>query len=138
VFSQSLTPDLWTAKTADPHDSRESVLAKIDAVLADEDLYETGEPRPSPQTVDLVRSLINGAVDPKRRIPKAEVSVYFGELDVTWKHRNRLLRLVAFRDSARRPVLYTQTDGSEALTRGHSIEVTGNDDLSNALDWLLA
>ena len=138
---QSLMPDRWINVAAARRDLLETpdiILSKIDSVLADDELYEPGEPRPSPETVGRAKSLINAAMDRERRIPKAEVSAYFGELDVTWRHQNRLLRLVVFPDVTRRPVLYSQTDSGDALTRGHSIEVTGSDVLSSRLDWLLA
>jgi hypothetical protein len=45
--------------------------------------------------------------------------------------------MAVFCDSARPVVLYFQTDNGEALTRGESVDVTGADDLSQKLVWLL-
>lgn len=137
---QAGLPGQWmdTAPPRPDLETRDTILSKIDSVLAEDDFYEPGEPRPSAETVDRAKSLIQTGIDPERGIPRAEVSAYFGELDVTWRCQNRLLRLVVFPDATRRPVLYSQTDNGDALTRGHSIEVTGPAELSNRLDWLLA
>jgi len=118
-------------------ESAADIAAKIDAVIADDDMYEPGEPRPSLEAATKAKDLIVAAERGVRKLPKPKVSVYFGEIDVTWTVQNRLLRLIVFPDSERPAVLYFQTDQGEALTRGESVEVSGDEDLSQRLDWLL-
>jgi hypothetical protein len=118
-------------------EGNDDIAARIDAAIADDDMYEPGEPRPSLDAAARAKDLINSAGDAVRGVPCPEVSVYFGEIDVTWRVRNRLLRMAVFCDSARPVVLYFQTDNGEALTRGESVDVTGADDLSQKLVWLL-
>jgi len=121
----------------EPFESAAATATKIDAVIADDDIYEPGEPRPSPEAATLAKDLIVAAERKGRKLPRPKVSVYFGEIDVTWTVQNRLLRLIVFPDSARPAVLYFQTDKGEALTRGESVEVSSAEDLSHKLDWLL-
>jgi hypothetical protein len=125
------------ASFVDPFQTAVGIAAQIDAVIADDDMYEPGEPRPSPAAVATAKDLVKSAVRGERRLPRPEVSVYFGEIDVTWRVQNRLLRMIVFSDPARAPVLYFQNDKGEALTRGQSVDVAGVDDLSQKLVWLL-
>ena len=100
-------------------------------------MYEPGEPKPDLEAVAKAKDLIVAAEHRGRKLPKPKISVYFGEIDITWAVQNRLLRLIVFPDSAQPAVLYFQTDKGEALTRGESVEVSGAEDLSQRLDWLL-
>jgi hypothetical protein len=111
--------------------------ARIDAVIADDDMYEAGEPRPSPEAAAKAKDLVKSAERMGHGLPRPEVSVYSGEIDVTWKVRNRLLRMIVFSDPVRPAVLYSQTDTGEALTRGESVDVRGAEDLPRKLVWLL-
>jgi hypothetical protein len=118
-------------------EGNDDIAARIDAVIADDDMYEAGEPRPSPKAAANAKELIKSAGRAVRGLPRPEVSVYFGEVDITWKVRNRLLRMIVFSDPTRSAVLYFQTDKGEALTRGESVDVSGADDLPQKLVWLL-
>jgi len=117
-------------------ENSDDIAARIDAVIADDDMYEAGEPRPSPEAAAKAKDLVSSA-RAVRGLPQPEVSVYFGEINVTWKVRNRLLRLIVFSDPARPAVLYSQTDKGEPLTRGESVDVGGPGDLPRKLAWLL-
>jgi hypothetical protein len=121
----------------DPPQTVANIGARIDAVIADDDMYEAGEPRPSPEAAAKAKELVKSAGRAGRKLPRPEVSVYFGEIDVTWRVQNRFLRLIVFSDPARSALLYSQTDNGEALTRGESVEVSGADDLSQKLALLL-
>jgi hypothetical protein len=112
------------------------IAEQIDAVIADDDMYEPGEPRPSLEAAAKAKDLVALARRGGRELPRPEVSVYFGEIDVTWKVQNRLLRLIVFSDPGRPPVLYSQTDRGEALTRGESVEAKA-EHLSQKVLWLL-
>jgi len=78
-------------------ENSDDIAARIDAVIADDDMYEAGEPRPSPEAAAKAKDLVSSA-RAVRGLPHPEVSVYFGEINVTWKVRNRLLRLIVFSD----------------------------------------
>jgi hypothetical protein len=133
---QEVVP-IRTQKHIGCEEGNDDIAARIDAVIADDDMYEAGEPRPSPEAAAKAKDLVKSAERAGRGLPRPEVSVYFGEIDVTWKVRNRLLRMIVFSDPARPAVLYFQTDKGEALTRGESVDVSGVDDLPRKLVWLL-
>jgi hypothetical protein len=118
-------------------ESAASIGARIDAVIADNDMYEPSEPRPSHEAVTKAKTFIELAERGGSKIPRPKISVYFGEIDFTWTVQNRLLRLIVLADPALPPVLYFQSDKGEALTRGESAEVRQPADLSQKLDWLL-
>ena len=117
-------------------ESPANTAARIDAVVANDDMYELSEPRPSVQAVENAKKLVISAEEAISGLPRPDISVYFGEIDVTWKLQDRLLRMIVFSDSARPAVLYLQTDKGEALTRGETIEIRGAKDLSEKLAWL--
>ena len=131
---QNIAPTGTQKQAIGYEESNDDIAARIDAVIADDDMYEAGEPRPSPEAAAKAKELIKSAGRAGRGLPSPEVSVYFGEIEVTWKVRNRLLRMVVFSDPARPAV---QTDKGEALTRGESADVTGAGDLPQKLVWLL-
>jgi hypothetical protein len=115
-----------------------SIAAKIDAIVVDSDRYEPGEPRPTQETIAKAKGLIQSAERNGSKFPKSEIAVYFGEIDITWRVANRLLRLIVFADPVKNALLYFQTDKGEALTRGESIDVNNEGkDLSQQLTWLL-
>jgi hypothetical protein len=134
---QNIAPIRTQKQVIGYEESTDDIAARIDAVIADDDMYEAGEPRPSPEAAAKAKELIKSAGRADRGLPRPEVSVYFGEIDVTWKVRNRLLRMVVFSDPVRPAVLYFQTDKGEALTRGESVDVRGAEDLPRKLVWLI-
>lgn len=122
---------------ADPFESVASMEDRIDAVIADADLYESGEPRPSLEAVSKIKGLLRSVAYAGGQLPHPKISVYFGEIDLTWTIKNRLLRLIVFSDRDRPALLYFQTDKGEALTRGDSMDLADATDLSRKLTWLL-
>jgi hypothetical protein len=119
-----------------PFESADSIGATIDTLIQDDDMYESGEPRPSVETASRAKNLLILAEREGCKFPHTGISVYFGEIDVTWRVQNRLLRLIVFPDPVRPAVLYFQTDKGEALTRGESVSA-GPEDLSRKMAWLL-
>ena len=117
--------------------SAATIAARIDATIADDDLYETDEPRPSTEAASKAKDLIKAVEQWGSRLPAPKISVYFGELDITWTVDKRVLRLIILADRARPAVLYFQTDDGNALTRGESVDVGSPTVLSQKLDWLL-
>ena len=77
-------------------EGNDDIAPRIDAAIADDDMYEPGEPRPSLDAAARAKDLINSAGDAVRGVPCPEVSVYFGEIDVTWRVRNRLLSCLLY------------------------------------------
>jgi hypothetical protein len=137
--SYSSTPPpnyLLSCTNGEPCDI-EALDAEINRVVADEEMFEgPEEPRPGASTVALAKDLLATAGREMRApIPECRVSPYYGELDFTWNRDNRLLRLMVFSDN-RRPLLYWQVDGGEALTRGESKEATSTE-IVERLKWLL-
>jgi hypothetical protein len=144
VSDFGIAQPLWQACNAslisyaeEPFETAASITSRIDAVIADPDLYEPGEPRPSQESIKKAKELIDSAERAGARIPAPKISVYFGEIDFTWTMKNRLLRLIVLADAARIPVLYFQTNNGEALTRGESVEVRDAAQLAQKLGWLL-
>jgi hypothetical protein len=138
-----IAPRVYEAKlllgdmSGERFESAASIATRIDAVITDDELYELGEPRPSSETVAKAKDLILSAEHVGSKFPHPKISVYFGEVDITWKAQDRLLRVIVFPDPIRPAVLYFQTDRGEALTRGESVEVTNAEDLPRRLNWLL-
>ena len=133
-------PEVKTLLTGLPSrqfETAASITARIDAVIADNDMYEPSEPRPSPEAVIKAKELMASAEREGSRFPRPKISVYFGEIDFTWTVENRLLRLIVLADPSLPAVLYFQSDKGEALTRGESVPVSVADDLSQKLNWLL-
>jgi hypothetical protein len=123
--------------SADRFVSAAEITSRIDALIADEDMYEPNEPRPTKEAIDEAKDLIVSAERYGSKYLRPEISVYYGEIDITWRVSNRLLRLIVFSGTVRPAVLYYQTDKGEALTRGESLEVQRAEDLSRKLIWLL-
>ena len=82
------SPDLCR-QTAD------TILERIRSVIEDEDQYADDEPAPSDETValaeQLIRTIESVGVD---EFPKTYISVYYGEIDITWKTAKDLVRLM--------------------------------------------
>lgn len=103
-------------------------------IVENPDTFEIGEPRPADGAIVMMQRLLFDAENLGAMFPRTDCSVYYGEIDLTWRVENRLLRLVAFSDE-RPPVLYFQTESEAALTRGASIQATP-EELVRKLTWL--
>jgi len=122
----------------DPFQSAAKIASRIDAVVNDNDQYELDEPKPTAEAVATAKDLIRFAERDGSHIPVPKISVYFGEIDLTWTVQNRLLRLIVFSNPDRPALLYSQTDEGEALTRGQSMPLKDPLDLTGMIRWLLA
>jgi hypothetical protein len=112
--------------------------AKLENLLNEPELLEQGEPAPSAATLGQIRDVAQWIE--RRNIAAAlpEISVYFGEVDLTWRLANRLLRLIAYPETNRRPMtVYQQADAGEPLTRGQLTPITSLDEtLPDKFAWL--
>jgi hypothetical protein len=74
-----------------------SLFEEIDRVAGERDELEEGEPLPSREAVGVLKSLIAEASSYLvSRIPLAHVSTFHGELSVTWRNGDRMVRLASF------------------------------------------
>lgn len=112
--------------------------AKLDNLLNEPDLLEEGEPAPSTATLAQIRGIAQFISDRGISVSLPEISVYFGEVDLTWRFANRLLRLIAYREPDHKPMtVYQQTDFGEPLTRGQLTPVTSVEEiLPEKFAWL--
>ena len=74
-----------------------SLFEEIDRVAGEKDELEEGEPSPSRETVESLKSLI---ADTSRylanEIPPGHVATFYGELSITWRRGDRMVRLASF------------------------------------------
>jgi hypothetical protein len=109
------SPDLCR-QTAD------TILERIRSVIEDEDQYADDEPAPSDETValaeQLIRTIESVGVD---EFPKTYISVYYGEIDITWKTAKDLVRLMV--KPGDRIELYQQPNYPDS-PRGESTVIT--------------
>ena len=105
---------------------------QIDLVVGNAEGFEDAEPRPSLAAIRSAKQLIQSAFLALGRILKAEVSAYYGELNLTWRFQDRLVRLIVFSNN-RVPIVYWLTEGREPLSRS----VQSPEDLNERLTWLL-
>jgi hypothetical protein len=103
-------------------------------MLADPDSFEDNEPKPTSGAIQVMNEIIRTADE---CFVGGEVSMWYGELSITWRSDNRMLRLAVFSDG-REPLLYFQTDHGEALTSGQSIQPANSGALQDKLQWLMA
>jgi hypothetical protein len=76
-------------------DTDESIIKKINGVLADGEMYDEGEPRPSQDVARRVKALLRRTkflVD--LRFPVAEVRPFDGSIRITWTRFSKNVRLV--------------------------------------------
>lgn len=75
-------------------DSIVFVVKSLDLIVTDDDQYETDEPRPSQETIQVARKLLRSMAEVGyNNLPKTYISVYYGEIAVTWKTEQNLDRL---------------------------------------------
>jgi hypothetical protein len=106
-------------------DSIGSVVRRLDEIITDEDQYELDEARPSEKTVRTARKLLRSMANVGyQSFPKTYISIYYGEIAISWKTDRNLVRLTFHPDGAIE--LYRQADYRESA-RGESIQVTVDD-----------
>jgi len=117
--------------------SADEILNRLDAVVADDDQYQQDEQRPSEATLNLAKQLIQ-AVEKSgvTEFPRTYVAVYYGEIDITWKTRRDLARLMVKPNGE--VELYRQPDYPSS-PRGESIPITTADSarIAEQIEWLL-
>lgn len=113
-----------------------AILHRIDTIVADDDQYQQDEVRPSGEIVDLAKKLIYAAEEAGvTRFPKTYVSVYYGEVDITWKTDRNMVRLIV------RPnhtiELYRQRD-YHLSPKGEFVPITVQDGarIAEQIHWL--
>ena len=86
----------------------DTIWARIRKAANNPELLEEGEPQPSEETIQQITNLIRGAAAlTKQPLPPSQVSVFFGEVNVSWRAGNQILRLASFPQQGRPPLLQT-------------------------------
>ena len=111
---------------------------QIAALCSDPDNFEEGEPRPTEKaTRDLKRIFNDAAEILGTDIAQGDITPYFGELSVTWRSSNRMLRLTAFSDARNARLDYGTTPPGSLGDFDAVLDATGQD-LADRINWLLA
>jgi hypothetical protein len=92
----------------------EKIVRQILEAAIDPDLRDENEPAPSREVIKKAIRLIDCADELVGEMPAAQVSSFFGEINITWRAGDRIVRLACFPD---RPSI-VQT-GSVSLPVGH-------------------
>jgi hypothetical protein len=117
-------------------DSIHSVIRHIEEVVSDSDQYGDDEAPPSEDVVRTAKqSILSIAELGYNALPKTYVSVYYGELAITWKTETNLVRLT-FRPDGHIQI-YKQAN-YKISARGETVTVTPRDSTLVARDlaWL--
>ncbi|MBZ5633931.1 MAG: hypothetical protein LAO55_12485 [Acidobacteriia bacterium] len=122
----------WNESTAAGADG---IIKQLQDLRNNQERFDEDEPRPADGAFDAIRDILRGAEGKHAKLPRAEVSAFYGELAVTWRIENRTLRLVSYSDG-RQPLLYFHTDTAEALSRGETICPATADILKERISWL--
>jgi len=113
-----------------------TISQRIDAAVADDDQYQQDEARPSGEIADLAKRLIYATEKAGvTRFPKTYVSVYYGEIDITWKTDRNMVRLIIRPN--RTIELYRQRD-YHLSPKGAFVPITIQDGgrIAEQIDWL--
>jgi len=71
----------------------EKVFDRLESIANDDGLYERGEVRPAPATVEWARRVLLRVI-PRYYLRTAEIDVFHGEIHVNWERGNK--RMVAY------------------------------------------
>ena len=78
-------------------ESMQTVLRHIDNSITDENQYQEDEQKPDALTATTAKSLVEAAAAAGvREFPRTYISVYYGEIDITWKTDRKLVRLIVW------------------------------------------
>ncbi|MGA2714504.1 MAG: hypothetical protein ABSG41_15475 [Bryobacteraceae bacterium] len=133
-ISQTGDPESVVVVTENPATLEE----KIDAACSDPDNFEDDEIQPSPRAISELKRVLREASDIfNGDIPQGDVAPYFGEISVTWRRDNRMLRLTAFSDG-RDPRLDFGTTPVGTLGDYQFYPVATGENLIDRLNWVLA
>jgi hypothetical protein len=117
-------------------DSIGSVLRRLDELINDNDQYEGDESPPSQATIRTTRSLLRSMAHVGYpNLPRTYISIYYGEISISWKTDRNLVRLTFRPDGSIE--LYRQADYRDSA-RGESMQVTVHDNQQVAayIRWL--
>jgi len=120
------------------HKKSVTIEEKIDATCSDPDNFEEGEDHPSAEAIGELKRILSEASEINHSdIPDGDVSPYFGEVSVTWRRDNRMLRLTVFSDGRDARLDFGTTP--ESSLGNYQFNPTANgESLVNQLNWLLA
>ena len=94
-----------------------TLIERIDKVVADSESYEDGEPGPEAGTLGKLKTLIQEAEALLAPLGAPKILTYYGEIDLTWESRQRMLRLIAYPGD--KPLqLYVWTKDDSPLPKG--------------------
>jgi hypothetical protein len=127
VTSGVFDPGLVTAPT---------IYEQIDAVCEDAESYEPGEERTAPIAISSLKALLYEAEQILgREIALGDIAPYFGELSITWRHDNRMLRLTSFSDERHSRLDFGSAPANALGNYDFDAAVTGGK-LADKLSWL--
>ena len=113
----------------------ESLRTFASGVRERDDLYESEEPRPSQAVIQQATSILTETRYPGSAVEEGHVSTFFGEVNVTWMHDNRLVRLICFSSEDENPKVFHQ-DFSGGGLGTYGIEPGTAENLFSSLAWL--
>ncbi len=97
-----------------------AITARINAFIADDEMFEEGEPRPSSKPVDELSTILTATEALGVVLPSPDVCAFYEDISVTWDFSNVYLRIVAHSSPAP-PVLYLE---DPTFSRGKAIDCT--------------
>ncbi len=113
-----------------------SLTDQIDQVCGEANNYETGEqPATAKAKDDLKRLIDNASTAYGSPLPIGDISPYFGEVSVTWRNEERMVRATSFSDN-RSPRLDFGTTPDGALGEYEFDPETTGARLAERLVWL--
>jgi len=109
----------------------------IDAACADPDNYEEGEAHPSAHAVTEMKRVLREASGLFGNIPNGSVAPYSGEISITWRRDNRMLRLTTFSDA--RPARLDYGTAPEGALGDYQFDTAATGEkLDLRLRWILS
>ena len=115
-LASSATRQEQTVSLGDVHpyeSEAQNIIDRITQIIVDNSLLDENEPPPMPETVRSLASLIIAAdIDTIYPMPYGSVSTFFGELNITWRVNDAIVRLAGFPN---RPTILQRGNLSEPL-----------------------
>ncbi len=84
------------ANTPRARNDADRIVRRICYAAIDPDLRDEGESAPSLKVMQEAARLIRGAEKLLDAMPSAQVSTFFGEINITWRAGDRIVRLAVF------------------------------------------
>jgi hypothetical protein len=115
-----------------------SLADAIERACADPDSYEADEPLTTPKAKRDLKALLEAAEEQMdEAMPLGDIAPYFGELSITWRHQDHMLRATSFSDDRTPRLDYGSTPHGELGQFNFQLNATG-DQLRDRLQWLFA